>query len=66
MVPLIYGMNGYKLDPAVKKYTRLAIDRWGGTVTSRHNCKLLSVCGERRFLRRLVAGVGFEPTTFGL
>jgi hypothetical protein len=35
--PLIYGMNGYSLDPSIATKFHLPVDRWGGDATSRYN-----------------------------
>jgi hypothetical protein len=35
--PLIYGMNGYLLDPTTAKNANITVARWGGDDTSRYN-----------------------------
>jgi hypothetical protein len=35
--PLIYGMNGYLLDPATAANANITVTRWGGDATSRYN-----------------------------
>ena len=35
--PLIYGMNGYLLDPTTAKNANTTVVRWGGDDTSRYN-----------------------------
>ncbi|HEV2577322.1 MAG TPA: glycoside hydrolase family 44 protein [Acidobacteriaceae bacterium] len=35
--PLIYGMNGYLLDPTTAKNANISVVRWGGDDTSRYN-----------------------------
>jgi hypothetical protein len=35
--PLIYGMNGYLLDPTTAQTANITVARWGGDDTSRYN-----------------------------
>lgn len=35
--PDIYGMNHYRLDPALAKKLRIPLERWGANHTSRYN-----------------------------